>query len=232
MTKMRVFKENINGLTEDEYILARKDSFGASDVASLFGIGFQTLEQVIALKQKKFVTEEEREIGRKPNVRKGKDLEPLILQKTIDRVGVGLVKPDAMFEIMPGLTVNFDAFDSYGIPHECKYVTTFGKKDWDIQNYPSARHGAVVDEFYRNDIVEHIKFWAAMSGIPAYYYTQIQTQIMGAEVEIGYICALFEHDWELRIYTVYRDPYFQVELSKLVKKHAPRLLETTTEESY
>lgn len=231
---MKVYKENINELTEDEYILVRKDSFGASDVASLFGIGFQTLEQVIAQKQKKFVTEEEREIGRKPNVRKGKDLEPLILQKTMEALNVTLVKPNHMFEILPGLTVNFDAICADDTcPYELKYVTTFGKKDWTLNvNLPFIHHYMPPDEFYRNDIQEHIKYMAAIAGIPVYYYTQIQTQLIGTNKKMGYVCALFEHDWTLRVYRIYRDPYFEIELRKIVPQYAPRLMETPKEESY
>lgn len=222
---MKIYCSNVDKMEEEAYALIRKDTFGASDVAALFGVGFQTQEELIANKQKKFLTSEEREIGRKPNVRKGKDLEPLIKAKVEEAIGFPLRKPIDMYEIIPGLTVNFDALSETGIPYELKFVSTFGKNAWVTTAGMEYMEGNKPDEFYRNNIKEHILHWSSLSGIPAYYYTQIQTQLMGAEKEYGFVCALFEHDWTLRIYKVFKDPYFQVALRMKVEELRDRLKE-------
>ena len=203
----KIHTTNVDQLTEEQYALVRKNSFGASDIAVLFGVGFQTLDELIAIKAQDFVTQEELDIGKKPNVRKGKDLEDLILQKFKDKTGLKVKKPKDMYEIQEGWTVNFDGIISTGlykgVPVEIKYVSSFAGKYWkepDPEGYFAQK--------YSSKIEEHIKMAAYECGIPPYYYTQVQSQIYAAGKQWGYLCALFDKDWDIRIYQIQLDEFF------------------------
>lgn len=220
----KVYYKNISNVPEDEYIMLRKNSIGASDVASMLGVGFNTPQEVIAQKAYPYITEEEREIGKKPNVRKGKDLEPLILQKYVDATEHICSKPSDMYEIVPGLTVNYDAIrqsedNRHIIPVEIKYVSTFGNKYWkrDLDNL-------IIEcpktEYHGGTTLAHLEKAAAACGIPVYYYTQIQTQMLGLEAPYGDLCPLFDKDWEIQIYRVPADKY----LWTILKVSAPQWL--------
>ncbi len=203
---MKIFYKDVNLLPNDEYAKLRKATFGASDVASIFGLGFKTLDEVIAQKANPELTEEELAIKDNPSVKKGQELEPLILSKYEKKFNIKVEKPTNMYEIWPGLTTNFDGTVNFDYPVEAKYVTTFGHRNYDTKDTyyfnkkPTEQYGTMK---------EHIKFMAGGLGIPPYYYTQIQTQIMALGSEYGDLTALFEKDWELRTYRAAADPFFQ-----------------------
>lgn len=225
MIRLKIFQANVDQLPNEEYAMVRKNSFGASDVATLFGIGFGTLEDMIATKALPYLTEEEKGIGDLPNVRKGRDLEPLILQKYIDKYGTDdpdyeITKPVHMYEIIPGLTVNFDATAGFAYPIEIKYVSTFGHKNYDTSAEEFTTE--MVDK-QQGTIQEHIKFMAKKLGIPPYYYTQLQTQIVGLDSQFGVLTALFEKDWTLRTYKCPADPFFRKALFVEVVKSYNKL---------
>ena len=209
---MKIYQRDVHLLSEEAYALLRKDTIGASEVSVLMGVGFDTLDELLAKKAQKFLTKEELEIGKKPSVRKGKELEDFILAKYKKKYEVTkIAKPPHMYEIWTGLTVNFDAIQSEGpdIPVEVKYVTTFGHKYYDT----TTDH----KEYKPNlkpttDMKAYLNQCAALAGIPVYYYTQLQTQMLALEAETGVLTALFEKDWELRTYVVHRDPHFKVAL--------------------
>ena len=54
---------------------------------------------------------------------------------------------------------------------------------------------------------DHIKNRAEQVGIPAYYYTQVQQQILFADAPYGILVAMFDDAWESRYYLVPRDEY-------------------------
>ena len=225
--KPKIYLKNVNSLSEEEYALVRKNSFGASDVASLINIGFSNLEDVILTKSRPYLTEEEMEIGKKPNVRKGKDLESLILDKYNKEFNVVCTKPTDMFQIVPGLTVNYDAWrmdPTQIIPIEIKFVSTFGGKYFRRDKY-----NVLIDlgpsNIVRGDLAQHVKEQAEYYGIPDYYYTQVQSQIMGTKSEYGELCALFEKDWNIQVYRIYRDTHFERKIKEILKIQYPRLLE-------
>lgn len=213
MNYPKVYYKNIADVKEEEYVLIRKNSIGASDVASMLGVGFSTPEEVLAIKAIPYATPEELEISEKPNVRKGKDLEPLILTKYVEHTKFICEKPRDMYEIVPGLTVNYDGTrvdrqaGSY-IPVEIKYVSMYGIKYWkrDLENVvvecPKTAYSG------NCTVAEHLEKAAAACGIPVYYYTQIQTQMLGLKAPYGDLCALFDKDWNIQIYRVPADPYF------------------------
>jgi hypothetical protein len=224
MIELKVFYKDIASVTEEQYALLRKDTFGASDLAGLFGVGFQTADEIIAQKQIKSITDEERAIGQKPNVKKGKDLEPLILEKYRQHTKLDVIKPPDMYEIIPGLTVNFDAIcQSLNIPVEIKYVSAFGGKYWSRSvETIIAPESVTLNTF--SDIADYIRQKAGHYGIPPYYYTQLQAQILGLNAEYGELGALFDKDWELQIYRVHKDPYLHSRILQIIPKHYESLM--------
>lgn len=219
---LKIFLHRVDQLSEEEYALARKKTFGASDVASLFGLGFKTLEELIAEKNCPTLTEEEKKIGQLPSVRKGRELEDFILNKYKEETNENVYKPLDMYEVMPGLTVNFDGINEFNRPVEIKYITTYGTKYWTRSDTRviSIREPFVSDA---KDIKAYIEAQAAYHGVPAYYYTQLQTQIMALEADSGQLCALFEKDWELQIYVIPADKRFARELKLKISKVWPEI---------
>ena len=212
----KIYYPDVNKLNDEEYALVRKKSFGASDVAALLGVAYKTTyAELLENKKNPELTEEERAIGKLPAVRKGKDLEPLILQKFCEFTGFKAEKPTDMYIVIEGrkdLTTNLDGITTGGRPVELKYVTTFGHKNWNTDG--TGWMDPVLDKPKEGTpIKEHIMEMANHYGIPAYYYTQVQTQLMCLQEKVGYLCALFEKDWELRIYTIDADPFVQTRVS-------------------
>lgn len=199
-----------------EFALLRRDGFGASDSSILLGVNpYSKYEQLITEKCSTEITEEELKIGKLPNVRKGADLEPLILQKAETFLGMKLAKPAPMFRLQeyPMLTVNFDGIANMSdtlIPVEAKYVSTWGDKYWNkgyavkksiIEGGPKICGGSGVSE--------HIIEAAGLYGIPPYYYTQMQQQLLALKSEWGILVGLFDKDWEIYCYKIYADEFTQ-----------------------
>lgn len=208
---------NAAELTEEEYALVRKNTFGASDSSILCGVNlYKKLDQLIVEKNSKFITDKEKAIGKKPAVMKGKELEDIILQKFINETGLKTHKPVHMYKHkeFPYLTTNFDGLTEENlIPVECKYVTRFGERYYNKTvnmdpNTVITRAGGMVD---------HIKYWASKCGIPAYYYTQVQQQILFADKPYGYLAALFEETWTFKVFVIPRD---DITISHIISKGA------------
>ena len=131
-----VKKEHIDQVSEEEYAMLRKESFGGSDSSILCGVNlYKTLNQLIKEKNCKYITDEEKEVGNKAIVRKGKDLEPIILDKAAQELGIEINKPTAMFEFKeePILTLNYDGVAEENqvlIPIEAKLVSKYGEKHY------------------------------------------------------------------------------------------------------
>lgn len=212
----KIYYPDVNKLNDEEYALVRKKSFGASDVAALLGVAYKTTyAELLESKKNHRLTEEERAVGKLPGVRKGKDLEPLILQKFCEFTKFKAEKPTDMYRVIDGrndLTTNLDGITIGGRPVEFKYVTTYGHKNWATE-----KTGWMIPPKDKptagTPIKEYIQVAADSYGIPAYYYTQVQTQLMCLREKIGYLCALFEKDWELRIYIIKADPFVQSHIS-------------------
>lgn len=213
--QLDILIEDISSLPEDEYALARRQGLGASDSSVLLGVNpYKQKHDLIVEKRSKVITEEERAIKKKDAVRKGFDLEPLILQKYVKLTGdIEPIKPTSMYRInaAPCLTINFDGVghtDNNLIPIECKFVTTYGDKYYKRDHAMKREFGECT--LHRNcraytDSTDRIKAKAEACGIPAYYYTQIQQQIYGLDAPFGYLCALHDKGWETVVYFVPRD---------------------------
>ena len=58
-------------------------------------------------------------------------------------------------------------------------------------------------------MIDHIKEEADLYGIPEYYYTQVQQQMLGLDAPFGYFAVLFDKGWELGVYKIFKDQYTQ-----------------------
>lgn len=215
--QLTVLIENVQDLSDDEYALARRQGLGASDSSILLGVNpYKTRDQLVIEKRSKKITDEERAIKDKEAVRKGRDLEPLILQKYSALTGnPEPLKPKAMFQIKdaPYLTINFDGvsyIEQEGclIPVECKYVTPYGDKYYNRKHALKREFGDC--NLQRScrpyaDTTDRIRAKAEQVGIPPYYYTQVQQQIYGLNSPYGLLSALHDKGWETVVYFIPRD---------------------------
>lgn len=171
------------------------------------------------------ISDEEKEIGMKDSVRKGKDLEDLILDKFAKvHKCEKPIKPQHMYQITsaPFLTVNFDGVmreDGYLIPVECKFVTTYGNKHYNPLYAYEREYGETVPPppamYIHNSALDACQVISATRGIPAYYFAQLQQQMLALEAPYGYLTALHDKGWELCIYKVMRNEMVQTEIIKL-----------------
>ena len=132
--QLKVAIPNIQSMSHEDYALARKNYFGASDSSILCGVNlYKTLDQLIVEKNSKFLTKEEKEVGDKPIVKKGYDLEPIILNKAEIELNLNIFKPADMYAFIDtdGLSVNYDGvayIEDTLIPIEAKLVSRYGEK--------------------------------------------------------------------------------------------------------
>lgn len=205
--------EDIQSLSEEEYALARKDYFGASDSSILCGVNlYKDMNALIKEKNAKYLTAEEKEVGKKPIVCKGRDLEPLILDKAQKELGMIVYKPSDMFKFkdVDGLSLNYDGImplkDNVLIPVEAKLVSEYGEKYYNkLISTTDAKLVPMMVE--GEDLATHIKRKATRFGIPPYYYTQVQQEMAGVNAEYGYLAAMFDKSWTFKLYYIPRDEY-------------------------
>lgn len=201
---LEVAVPNASTLSPEEFALCRKNGLGASDSSVVLGTmdKFRTPDMLFEEKIRKYQTPEEQEIGEKVNVRKGKDLEPLIITKAEAVIGFPLFKPTDMYRIKeyPYLTVNFDGVYyvddvavPYPIPVECKYISTYGAKYYDFSK--AAEEQPLCTE-------PDVDILASHYGIPSYYYVQLQHQLLGLNAPYGYLAALNDKDWTLYLFKI------------------------------
>ena len=211
---LKVAIPNIQNMSHEEYALARKDYFGASDSSILCGVNlYKTMEQLIAEKNAKYITEEEKEVGEKAIVRKGYDLEPIILDKAAAELQTEIFKPEDMFKFkdVDGLSVNYDGVTvapavNKWVPVEAKLVSKYGEKYYN-KTVSQSDAMAVDMRVEGESLDQHIKRKALKFGIPAYYYTQVQQEIAGLNAPYGYLAALFDESWTFKLFYIKRDDY-------------------------
>ena len=211
-TRLEVAVKDIDQFTNDDYIILRRQGFGASDSSVLLGVNpYKTLPELIKEKASNIITAEERAVGEKAAVRKGRDLEPLIIQKFETIFKKECFKPKDMYRIKgtTALTINFDGVTGEPknyIPAEIKVVTTYGEKYYNPLKaiYDEINGFMALPEDISNSN-NSIETKAAHYGIPPYYYTQLQQQMLGLNAPFGYLSVMFDRDWRLRTFFVYRD---------------------------
>lgn len=209
---------NIDLYPNKEYALLRKNGLGTSDSSIVLGVNpYTSLSDLIREKCRDYLTDDELAVGDKSAVRKGRELEPLIIHKHSQVMGRRIIKPIHMYnhKDFPYIKFNFDGvldktYIEDGvykyIPDEIKVVTIYGMKHYQ-------KHKATYSESvgWRDippkycDINASIEDKAAMYGIPPYYYTQLQQQIFGLDAPYGFLTVLFEKDWEMHSWLVWRD---------------------------
>jgi hypothetical protein len=193
--------------------MLRRNGFCGSDSSILLGVNpFKTLPELIKEKLSTTISAEERAIGELTAVRKGRDLEPLIIQKFEQYFQQDTFKPSDMYKFRdyPYLKVNYDGVTGKPgayVPAEIKVVTVKGER-----HYNPAK--TIFDEIngfkpLPENPTGHnwsIETKAGYYGIPPYYYTQLQQEMMGLEAEYGYLSVLFEKDWRFYTFLIWKDP--------------------------
>ena len=185
--------EDASVLTPEEFAMSRRNGLGASDASVFLGLQtkWRTTEDLITNKCRTEYTEEEAEIGRKIVVRTGNVMEPFTLELFSEATGIPVIKPKESFKLkeLPFLTINYDGIGNENeeiLPVEAKYVSFYGDR------YYAWERGATysdkeqtdmpltfnVHALTQNSIVERCEEAAKMYGPPAYYYAQVQQQLI------------------------------------------------------
>lgn len=203
---------NIDQYPNEVYALIRKEGLGTSDSSAVLGVNpYTSRAELIAEKSRNRLTQEEKEVGDKTPVKKGRDLEPLIISKFEKYLQCRIIKPIDMYrhKDFPFIKFNFDGvndFEDRYIPNEIKVVTMYGEKHYDrTKAWFNERDGfgpIPEDPSGKNWSIETK---AAYYGIPPYYYTQLQQQILGLDAPYGMLTVLFDKSWEVFSFYVWRD---------------------------
>lgn len=209
---------NIDQYPNEQYALLRKNGLGTSDSSIVLGVNpYTSKNDLIAEKCRNYLTEEELEVGTKSTVRKGRELEPLIIHKHSQVMGRRIIKPTDMYrhKSYPFIKFNFDGvidklYNEDGtyqyIPDEIKVVTIYGMKHYQPKKatFSEFTGWQLIPPHYENENVG-IEQKATMYGIPPYYYTQLQQQIFGLNAPYGFLTVMFEKDWQIHSWFVWRD---------------------------
>ena len=209
---------NIDQYPNEQYALLRKNGLGTSDSSIVLGVNpYTSKNDLIAEKCRNYLTEEELEVGTKSAVRKGRELEPLIIHKHSQVMGRRIIKPTDMYrhKDYPFIKFNFDGvidklYNEDGtyqyIPDEIKVVTIYGMKHYQPKKatFSEFTGWELLPPHYEKEDVS-IEQKAAMYGIPPYYYTQLQQQIFGLNAPYGFLTVMFEKDWQIHSWFVWRD---------------------------
>lgn len=204
---------------KNEFCRIRRKGFGCSDSSIILGVNlYKNIAQLILEKQATEVSKEEQRVGNLPQVRKGADLEPIILRKFEEWSGMEVSKPEQMFRFKkyPWLTVNFDGVTDNLIPVEAKLVTMYGEKHWSKGKALANPYlGRELKFPKNNNVVQYINEVAKEYGVPPYYWTQCQQEMLALNADFSYLAAMFDKDWELRVYRIYKDEFIQNKLIEL-----------------
>lgn len=215
----------IDQLPNEEYALLRKNGFGCSDSSILTNVNpYKTKEDLIAEKCRTYLTDEEKAIGEQSAVKKGRDLEPFIIQKYSQMIQKRIIKPTDMYrhKTFPFLTVNFDGVmiipdesnNPIYIPDEIKVCTVYGAKHYDRTKafFRETCGYRNIEDTHLADMNASIIEKAARYGIPPYYYTQLQMEMFHLDAPYGYLTVLFEKEWEICTWMVWKDEKTQHEV--------------------
>lgn len=222
--------KNIDQVTDqEEFAKIRMSGIGASDTSKLLGVNPFPNGTVQDLIKEKLSGEWDESIGKKATVRMGRDLEELILRKSEEFFKLRIIKPPHMYG-MPSyhLNTNFDGValidDDQAIPFEAKTCSVYGRKyyDWDKSEFKliddEVVEGPVTEPFTYTSPTKYSDYVTKAAehyGIPVYYYTQAQQQIMFLGSEYGYVAVLDVANWNMHWFKVYKDTYVHTLLKNL-----------------
>lgn len=213
-----VYYENIDQVTEEEYAKLRNDTFGASDSSKLLDVNPFPNGSLSDLMKEKLTGIFDETISKKPSVRMGKEIEPLILNKAEEVLNTKVYKPKNMYkDNESALSVNFDGvacIENELVPVEAKAISRFGRRYYNFnKTYYTQKDGVwyplntvelkptvVNDEHYIENLADEY-------GIPVYYFTQLQQQILALNSDYGFLIALDVENWNAHIFKIYKDSY-------------------------
>lgn len=212
--RLEILVDNASLLSKTDqkaFAMVRRMGFGASDASILLGVNpfpNGTIKLLIEQKRSETLTADEVAIGQMVNVRKGSDLEPLILQKFIDITGLEVMKPEAMYRIkeFPFLTINFDGIttiDGQLIPVECKFVSMYGNKYWEMNKACTNWQENSERPYMLGGADTIFKDLHMAYGPPDYYITQMQQQLLALKAPYGFFSVIFDKGWEHAIFKIY-----------------------------
>lgn len=214
---IEVILKNVGALPNEMYALVRRNGFGASDSSVLLGVNpYKTVLELVKEKATMTISEEEKAIGQKVAVRKGNDLEPLIISKYEKYAGTKTIKPIDMyaFKDYPFLKINYDGVthttDGTPYPVEIKVVTQWGEKHYNPAKaifQEGIGWGPLPEDVSSKNWSIETK--AAHYGIPPYYYTQIQQEMMGCNMSYAHLCVLYDKSWLIKIFHIWKDERVQ-----------------------
>lgn len=230
--------ENIDQVSEKDYQQIRMDWFGASDSSKLLDVNPFPKGSSTDLLYEKLTGEVDESIGKKASVRMGKDIEEIILRKLQEVFAhtkeCWIDKPVHMYgNFNNHLGINFDAVlvnfvdNNYGvverpIPVEIKSVTKYGRKYYDFNKSKVYQKDGEWDE---RDVKEpimnvttSIKDAADLYGIPVYYYTQLQQQMLALNSNIGLLAAMDVDNWDIHIFVIKKDDLVREQLLKFSER--------------
>ena len=120
------------------------------------------------------------------------------------------------FTDYPWLTMNFDGVfkeDQY-YPCEIKVVTLYGQKHYDFNKayYDELEGLKSIPPNYADSAINTIETKAMQYGIPPYYYTQLQQEMMALNAPYGLLAVLKDSDWRLNVFFIHQDKYVQSRL--------------------
>jgi hypothetical protein len=200
---------------QEEFRKIRQNGLGASDSSVVLGVNpfpDNTEPELIKQKIKDEPTAVEKKIQNLVSVKKGRDLEPIILQKFKDKFDIHVFKPEAMYQVdsHPYLKINYDGLivkpNQHEIPVEVKLITKYGAKYYDMDMTVNELGGApFLPKVHALKDDEYIKNVAKQLGIPVYYYTQIQQQLLGTGAPYAYLVGLVETKWEIKVWQIPRN---------------------------
>lgn len=202
------------------FAMVRRSGLGASDAAVYMGVNqWTSVDDLIKEKLSIGLTAHEIDVGEKEVVRKGRDLEPIILSYFENIMETAVEKPNPMYRIKshPQLTINFDGVTALGdvlVPIEAKFCSIYANRYWDRSKCIKSLLDGNKYIAGSGNIVTHIEETAARYGIPPYYYTQIQQQMLGLDAPFGFFAVIFDKGWEFGAYKIFKDNIVQEAIIK------------------
>ena len=129
---IRVAVKDADKFTQKRFALIRRGGFGGSDAATLVGANpykktFESVktrdgisEPLVEQKARKEISAEEFAVGEKAAVRKGRELEPMVINKVTEIFGIRVMKPTHLyaFREYPYLRVNYDGVGIFTKPKQ------------------------------------------------------------------------------------------------------------------
>lgn len=236
--RLIVVHSNAAGCTDEEFALLRRQGLGASDASVYLGLQtkWRDTEDLVRNKLSKELTEEELDMRKKLAPKMGHATEDLNLQMFSEFMGLTATKDIKMYKLKeyPYLTINFDGIceeDGKQIPVEAKLVGVFADKYWNFSDWigrkitdaqshilsaahdyngywdaPPAYKGTY---FTTSTVLAHCEQAAEIYGIPAYYYAQIQQQMLGLDAPYGYFTVLRLKKMEHHVFKIWADEWLQ-----------------------